>query len=294
MIKTAGMVALKGGTFQMGSNHHYPEEAPAHMAEVRPFAIDEATVTNAEFRRFVLDTGYVSDAERAIPQCEAPDLPPEAREPGGLVFTMTDRPVPLGDFRQWWRFVPGACWYQPEGPGSDLLGRLDHPVVQVSLNDAMAYAAWAGKALPTEKEWEFAARDGVSTEYPWGDQLMPNGRRMANIWHGEFPHKNRKKCRFLSCASRQGQRSRFGLYNMIGNVWEWTLTPYRNGHSRAQSGACCAPSRTVLPGQSYVTKGGSFLCAPSYCRRYRATARSPQEVRSTTNHLGFRCVLRPT
>jgi len=288
-VEIAGMVPLRGGTFEMGSNHHYPEEAPAFTTQVRPFAMDVGTVTNAEFAAFVQATGYVTEVERPLDPTLAPDLPPEAYLPGGLVFTKTDGPVPLHDFRQWWRFVPGAYWAAPEGSGSTLQGRWDHPVVQVSHTDATAYAHWAGKALPTEKEWEFAARSGVATAWPWGDELMPEGQVIANTWQGDFPFWNNHKGDVLSWPARTGRANAYGLYNMIGNVWEWTNSRFG---SHAENHACCTPARAVAAGETYVVKGGSFLCAPSYCRRYRATARSPQEARSATNHLGFRCVLR--
>lgn len=288
-VEIAGMVPLRGGTFEMGSNHHYPEEAPAFTTSVRPFAMDAGTVTNAEFAAFIRATGYVTEAERPLDPALTPDLPPEAYVPGGLVFTQTEGPVPLHDFRQWWRFVPGAYWAAPEGPETDLDGRWNHPVVQVSLADAMAYAQWAGKALPTEKEWEFAARSGVDTTWPWGDELRPEGRVIANTWQGEFPFLNNQDGGVLSWPSRAGAANAYGLYTMIGNVWEWTVSRFgTHGETRA----CCSPSNRVSAGETYVVKGGSFLCAPSYCRRYRATARSPQEARSATNHLGFRCVLR--
>lgn len=288
-VEIAGMVPLRGGAFVMGSNHHYPEEAPAFTTQVRPFAMDVGTVTNAEFATFVQATSYVTEAERPLDPTFAPDLPPEAYLPGGLVFTKTAGPVPLHDFRQWWRFVPGAHWAAPEGPQTTLQGRWDHPVVQVTLADAMAYAEWAGKALPTEKEWEYAARSGVETTWPWGEVLVPQGRVVANTWQGDFPHDNKHVGDVLTWPSLQGEANAFGLFNMIGNVWEWTATRFG---PHGQSNRCFTPSHGLSIQENYAVKGGSFLCAPSYCRRYRASARSAQDARSATNHLGFRCVLR--
>lgn len=283
------MIALPGGTFLMGSNSHYPEERPAHEVSVAPFEIDATTVTNAEFAHFVRETGYVTTAETPLDPASAPGMPPEYFVAGSLVFQMTEGPVDLRNFRKWWEFVPGADWQHPEGPDSDIKARIDHPVVQISLLDAMAYADWAGKSLPTEAEWEFAARDGAETTWPWGEDLLDHGLIRANTWHGEFPWQNVAKPPF-SWPAAAGAPGRYRLFNMIGNVWEWTSDKYHSAHRPQKN--CCTPSPRVIEGESFVTKGGSFLCAPSYCRRYRATARSPQEGRSSTNHLGFRCVRR--
>lgn len=285
------MIALTGGDFEMGSDAHYPEERPKHAAHVDPFSIDSCAITNAEFARFVEVTGYDTTAEIPLDPISAPGMPDEYFAAGSLVFQMTDGPVDLRDFRQWWAFVPGATWRHPEGPGSTIKGRETHPVVQVSLHDALAYAEWAKKSLPTEKEWEFAARDGAVSVYPWGDRLDEAGIARANTWQGTFPFHNlaRDEAPF-TVPTNTFQPSRYGLFNMIGNVWEWTVDEFRAAHAPAKS--CCTPVSRAVDGKSYVVKGGSFLCAPSYCQRYRATARSPQEARSSTNHLGFRCVSR--
>ncbi|MBO0904782.1 formylglycine-generating enzyme family protein [Jiella sonneratiae] len=281
------MVRLEGGRFVMGSDRFYPEERPAHPVEVGPFRIDRHAVSNDDFDRFVKATGYVTTAEIPLSREEMPGAPAELLAAGSLVFRKTDGPVPLRDFRAWWRFVPGASWRAPEGPGSSIDGRRDHPVVHVSLHDAAAYAAWAGKTLPSEAQWEFAARAGSDTTYPWGDDFTPDGRVMANTWHGAFPFRNDRVCGpVLTCPVDAFEPSAFGLFNMIGNVWEWTATKFTASHKSPSP--CCAPGAGDGP-VSHVLKGGSFLCAPSYCRRYRASARSPQEARSSTNHIGFRC-----
>ncbi len=281
-------VRLPGGSFTFGSDNHYPEEAPRHQASVEPFVISPYAVTNADFTAFVAATNYVTSAENPIDPATAPGMPAEYFAPGSLVFQMTEGSVDLRDFRKWWAFVPGANWRNPEGPDSTINDRQDHPVVQVSLFDALAYADWAELSLPTEKQWEFAARDGVETEFPWGDELTVGPHIHANTWHGAFPHQNdRRQSTPFTEAVDAHSASRFGLFNMIGNVWEWTTDSYTSAHNPDKK--CCTPTRT-MDGQNITVKGGSFLCAPSYCRRYRASARSPQEARSSTNHLGFRCV----
>lgn len=285
------LVQLPGGKFYFGSNDHYPEERPRHTAEIGPFAIELCAVTNTQFAAFVRATNYVTTAETPIDPANAPDMPPEYFAAGSLVFQMTDGPIDLRDFRQWWAFQPGANWRHPEGPGSTIDDRQDHPVVHVSLYDAEAYADWAGLALPTEKQWEFAAHDGVETEFPWGDALDEGGEIHANTWQGAFPWKNlRQDTAPFSVRVDAFSPSRYGLFNMIGNVWEWTSDAYVAVHDPSKP--CCSPA-IIEEGKNFVVKGGSFLCAPSYCKRYRATARSPQEARSSTNHLGFRCVSQP-
>jgi sulfatase modifying factor 1 len=281
------MTSLSGGRFEFGSDEHYPEERPQRLEEVDAFSIDPCAVSNAEFSTFVEATGYVTSAELPLDPASAPGKPPEYFNAGSLVFHMTEGPVDLRDFRHWWAFVPGANWRHPEGPISNIEERSDHPVVQVSLHDAMAYAKWAEKSLPTEKQWEFAARDGVDTAFPWGDSLTDRGRIHANTWHGDFPWQNtRQKSAPFTAPVDAFTPSRYGLFNMIGNVWEWTLDRYAPAHELK---TCCTPTR-IVDGQLFVVKGGSFLCAPSYCQRYRPSARSPEEARSSTNHLGFRCV----
>jgi len=300
------MVWIPGGEFSMGSEDFYPEEAPVHRRTVEGFWIDQHPVTVAEFRRFVKATGYVTTAEIAPDRADFPDAPNELLVPGSLVFTPPDHPVPLDDFRAWWSWVPGAQWRHPEGPGSTLNGREKHPVTQVSHADVTAYAAWAGKSLPTEAEWEYAARGGLDgAVYAWGDEFSPRGRLMANTWHGEFPWENLHLDRF-DRTSPVGSYppNGYGLVDVCGNVWEWTDEPYTDDHATAASTtppaakSCCAPTQaafvpTITSSASpRVTKGGSHLCAPNYCLRYRPAARQQQTVDSATSHLGFRCVKR--
>lgn len=284
------LVPLPGGTFSMGSDRHYAEESPAHPVSVEPFEIAVTTVTNQQFADFVAETRYSTTAEIPLKPDRNNQMPADYFTAGSLVFQKTDGPVDLQDFRNWWRFVPGTCWKAPEGPGSSIEDRQDHPVVHVSLFDAFAYAKWAGLALPSEAEWEYAARDGVDTTFPWGEALTPDGIALANTWQGQFPWQNdRTENAPFSMPARCFRASRYGLFNMIGNVWEWTSDKFVADH--AQAGPCCSPAGP-RDGEHYVAKGGSFLCAPSYCRRYRASARSPQEARSSTSHLGFRCIRR--
>ncbi|EKF24908.1 formylglycine-generating sulfatase enzyme family protein [Mycolicibacterium hassiacum DSM 44199] len=290
------LVELRGATYRMGSTRFYPEEAPEHTVTVAPFAIERHPVTNAQFAEFVAATGYVTVAERALDPADYPGANPDDLVPGALVFTPTDGPVDLRDWRQWWRYVPGAQWRRPFGPdGPGWQDRPDHPVVQVAYVDALAYARWAGRRLPTEAEWEYAARGGADTTYPWGEELSPGGRLMANTWQGAFPYRNDGAAGWVG-TSPVGTfpPNGYGLVDMIGNVWEWTTTRFE-GHHRigpAQGAGgpkpCCTPSRPD-PSVSQVLKGGSHLCAPEYCRRYRPTARSPQTQDSATTHIGFRC-----
>lgn len=284
-----GLVELPGGDFLMGSDRHYLEERPQHPTRVKPFKMDRTAVTNAQFAEFVEATDYRTTAEIPLDPATAPSMPAAYFEAGSLVFHMTDGPVDLRDFRRWWKFIPGACWRHPEGPKSTIEDRLDHPVVQVSLPDALAYAEWAGRSLPSERQWEFAARSTSDEEYSWGAALNEGDEIHANTWIGSFPFQNDRTetAPFTQSVSAYDPNA-YGLYNMIGNVWEWTIDAFQNAHDPGVN--CCTPSRTIEPGKNYVTKGGSFLCAPSYCRRYRASARSPQEAHSSTNNLGFRCV----
>jgi formylglycine-generating enzyme required for sulfatase activity len=265
-------------------------------------------VTNREFREFVAATGYVTFAE-IVPKAEDyPGALPEMLRAGSLVFRPPSHPVDLRDWSQWWTFQFGANWRKPYGPGSSIKGLDDHPVVHVALRDAEAYAAWVGKQLPTEAEWEFAARGGLDgAEFAWGDELKPDGRQMANTWQGEFPHQNLsphiyKRTTPVGAFPANG----YGLLDMIGNVWEWTTDWYAPGHEGDPAKACCIPANPRGPKQdlSYdprqpeiriprkVLKGGSHLCAPSYCRRYRPAARHAQPIDSSTSHIGFRCVVR--
>lgn len=302
-----GMVHLPGGLFRMGSDHHYPEEAPAHMVRVDPFAIDETPVTNDQFARFVAETGHVTQAEIAPRPEDYPGALPEYLKPGSAVFVPPGAPVPLGAPLPWWRYVVGANWRQPYGPGSSIEGLGDHPVVQVSVADAAAYAEWAGKSLPTEAEWEFAARGGLDgADYAWGDELTPGGRHMANTWQGAFPNENLAEDGYLRTSPVKAfPPNGYGLYDMIGNVWEWTEDWYIARHASDATKPCCAPSNprtldrdgSVDPADPArvprkVLKGGSHLCAPSYCRRYRPAARQPEAIDTATTHIGFRCVLR--
>lgn len=301
------MAWIAGGSFRMGSNHHYAEERPAHQAAVDGFWIDIHPVTNAQFRRFVEATGYVTVAERPLDAAEYPGALPELLRPGALVFTPPRGPVDLRDLRNWWSYVPGAHWREPEGPGSTIEGRADHPVVHVAYADAEAYARWAGKELPSEAEWEFAARGGIdSATYCWGDEFMPGGRLMANTWLGEFPRRDSGSAARGTSAVGSFPANGYGLYDMTGNVWEWTADWYAPGHVAKAGKSCCTPKnpRGATRELSYdpaqpqiriprkVVKGGSFLCAANYCRRYRPAARQPQMVDSAMSHIGFRCVIR--
>lgn len=298
-----GMVRLSGGTFAMGSRDFFPEEQPVHDVTVAPFWIDTHPVTNADFHRFVRDTGYVTVAERDLDPDDFPGAAPADLVPGALVFQQAKGPVPLDDWRHWWDYVPGANWRNPGGPGTNLDGRTLHPVTHIAYADALAYAEWAGKTLPTEAQWEFAARGGLDgAAYTWGEDFAPRGRRMANTWMGRFPWE------FLPGKGQAVQPGTtkvgiyppngYGLFDMAGNVWEWTTAYFRAEHS-APAGSCCAPSngRDTPPpleaGERFprrVVKGGSFLCAPNYCLRYRPAARQGQSEDTATCHLGFRCV----
>jgi sulfatase modifying factor 1 len=292
MATTKGMRRLPGGTFAMGSADFYPEERPVHRVAVDAFWIDEHPVTVAEFRRFVKATGYVTTAERTPPADLYPDADPALLVPGSLVFHPTPGPVRLDDYHQWWSYLPGAQWRRPEGPGSTLNGRERHPVTHVAYADAAAYAAWAGKELPTEAEWEYAARGGLDgAVFCWGDEFAPKGRMMANTWQGEFPWQNL----LLDRHERTSPVAAFppngyGLFDMAGNVWEWTTDVYAPRSGRATK-PCCAPGGSDSVAR-HVIKGGSHLCAPNYCLRYRPAARQAETVDTSTSHLGFRCIIR--
>lgn len=303
-----GMVRVPGGTFRMGSDRHYPEEAPSHCVTVDPFWIDAAPVTNRQFRAFVEATGYVTFAEIAPDPKDYPGALPHMLRAGSLMFDPPTHPVDLRDWSQWWTFKFGATWRKPYGAGSSIKGLDDHPVVHVAYRDAEAYAAWAGKALPTEAEWEFAAWGGrEGCEFAWGDELAPDGRHMANTWQGQFPAENTKEDGWARTSPvRAFPPNGYGLYDMIGNVWEWTTDFWSVRHQADAPKACCVPQnpRGGAEAESYdprlpairiprkVLKGGSHLCAPSYCRRYRPAARHAEPVDTSTSHVGFRCVLR--
>jgi formylglycine-generating enzyme required for sulfatase activity len=302
-----GMVWIAGGEFLMGSESFYPEERPVRSAQVDGFWIDRYQVTNDDFRRFVDATGYVTLAERPIDLRGVAGAPVESYPAGSMVFRQTDGPVDLSDSRNWWVFVPGANWRAPQGPGSSIEGRGTHPVVHIAYDDAEAYAAWAGKTLPTEAEWEFAARGGLEGKvFTWGDEIEPGGTIMANTWQGEFPWQNTKRDGYER-TSPVGSfpANGYGLYDMAGNVWEWTSDWYRANAADGTSHPCCSPvhARGTLdesfdPGEPgiriprKVLKGGSHLCAPNYCLRFRPAARMPQMVDTGMSHLGFRCVTR--
>jgi formylglycine-generating enzyme len=302
---TAGpeeMIFIPGGQFLMGSNDFYPEERPARPAVVLPFWLERHPVTNAEFARFVDETHYVTRAERPVDPRDYPEATAEELAPGGLVFQQPGGPVPLNDISGWWAFVPGANWRQPTGPDSDLEGLDEHPVVQIGYEDAEAYAAWRGRRLPTEAEWEIAARGGLeSAPYCWGNDMVVAGHYMANTWQGEFPWQN------LALDGYGGTSpvgafapNGFGLVDMAGNVWEWTADWWQVGVQSMSP--CCSPRTTAVgggewsaaPGERFgrkVIKGGSYLCAPNYCLRYRPSARQPEPIDTTTCHLGFRCAV---
>ncbi|TRD20640.1 formylglycine-generating enzyme family protein [Palleronia caenipelagi] len=303
------MVRIEGGRFIMGSDDDYPEEAPAHEVTVESFWIDPTPVTNKQFKRFVRETGYVTYAEKKPDPRLYPGAQPGMLFAGSVVFTPPDHPVPLDSHFRWWSLTPGANWRHPYGKGSSIAGRDDHPVVHITYDDARAYAAWARKDLPTEAEWEFAARGGhEGRRFAWGDELMPDGRFMANTWQGDFPHGNTKADGY-DRTSPVGSfpPNDFGLYDMIGNVWEWTCDWYAAHHAVAES--CCEtpgphrggpmegsfdPTQPNSPIPRKVLKGGSHLCSPLYCKRYRPAARHAQPVESGTSHIGFRCVVRDT
>jgi sulfatase modifying factor 1 len=290
-----GAVLVPGGAFRMGSDRFYPEEGPVRTVAVGDLWVDEHPVTNAAFRRFVKETGHVTVAERAPHPGDFEGADPSELVPGSLVFTPTKGPVPLDDWTRWWRWVPGAQWRQPEGPGSTLHGRDLHPVVHVGYEDAAAYAVWAGRRLPTEAEWEHAARGGLDqATYAWGDDPAPRGRVMANRWFGRFPWENLRPHGFERTSPvKRFPANGYGLYDVTGNVWEWTATGWPDdGAAPAEAThGCCSPRAPELTEHARrVIKGGSHLCAPSYCLRYRPAARQGQEVRSSTGHVGFRCV----
>ena len=303
------MVPVAAGDFLMGSERFYPEEAPVHRVRVDAFSIDRYQVTNDNFRRFVEATAYLTVAERPLNLSDYPGVPVEALAPGSLVFQQTAGPVDLHDSRTWWAYVLGACWHAPQGPGSTLEGRGDHPVVHVAYEDAEAYARWANKELPSEAEWEFAARGGLEgAGFTWGDEMEPDGKIMANTWQGEFPWQNLERDGFAR-TSPVGSfpPNGYGLYDMAGNVWEWTMDWYSPRTPRAAAEKpCCAPpdSRGADIEESYdvsqpdiriprkVLKGGSHLCAPNYCLRFRPAARMPQMIDTGMSHLGFRCCRR--
>ncbi len=301
------MQPVPGGTFRMGSDRHYPEESPAHLVAVDGFWMDARPVTNADFHRFVAATGYRTLAEEAPRPEDYPGALPELLVPASIVFQQPRQAVDLRNHFSWWGFVPGACWRHPRGPDSSIDDLADHPVVHIAYRDAEAYAAWAGKDLPSEAEWELAARGGRDgAEFVWGDDLLPGGKYMANTWQGEFPLQNLASDGFEWTAPVGSfPANGYGLFDMAGNVWEWTSDWYEDRHPVGNG--CCAARQNPRGGareRSYdrcmpesqiprkVMKGGSFLCAPNYCRRYRPAARMGQPIDTSTCHLGFRCIVR--
>ncbi len=300
-----GMIHIPGGSFSMGSDRFYPEEAPVRRVKVGDFWIDETPVTNAQFAAFVAATGHITFAEIAPDPKDYPGMLPEFAQPGSLVFVPSAGPVRL-DMVSWWDFRLGADWRHPNGPESSIEGLDDHPVVHITHADALAYAKWEGKSLPTEAEWEFAARGGLDgADYAWGDALALDGVPQANYWIGSFPFARQSPWARTSPV-RSFPANAYGLYDMIGNVWEWTSDWYgAPKFTRKTRGSCCIPAnpRGATKAESFdpaevariprkVLKGGSHLCAESYCQRYRPAARHPQPLDTSTSHVGFRCVKR--
>ena len=300
------MAWIPGGAFRMGSDHHYPEEAPAHTVNVGGFWMDAFAVTNEDFARFVDTTGYTTLAERPPDPALYPGALPEMLVPASVVFQKPQQRVDLTNKYNWWGYVAGANWRNPVGLGNSFSENARQPVVQVAYEDAEAYAQWAGKELPTEAEWEFAARGGIDgAEFVWGDDFTPGGRSMANTWQGEFPWQNLASDGYEGLAPVGSfPANGYGLYDMAGNVWQWTTDWYQD-HGKIQQ-SCCSPHnpRGGTRDQSYdplmptilvprkVTKGGSYLCARNYCRRYRPAARMAQPTDTSICHLGFRCIVR--
>ena len=302
-----GMVWIPGGEFLMGSDRHYPEEAPAHRVRVGGFWIDKFTVTNADFTRFVEATGHVTVAEKPANPDDYPGAKPEMLAPSSSMFKKPPGPVDMNNHYNWWVYVKGANWRHPRGPASSIKKLADHPVVHVAYEDVEAYAKWAGKEIPTEAEWEFAARGGLDgAEYVWGDEMVPGGQYMANTWQGDFPHRNTCADGFEGTAPVGSfPANGYGLHDMAGNVWQWTSDWYQE-HGKIDSPCCTMDNpRGALREASFdprqpdvriprkVTKGGSHLCAPNYCRRYRPAARMAQPVDTSISHLGFRLIVRP-
>lgn len=305
-MKPTDIVWLEGGEFTMGSDDHYPEEAPTHRVRVSPFGLSRYEVTNAHFARFVEATGYVTVAERPLDPEDFPGAPAENLVPGSLVFTPTRGPVDLRHINQWWTWTPGASWLHPSGPHSDLDQLPDHPVVHIAHEDAAAYVDWVGGRLPTEAEWEYAARGGLErSEFTWGDENRPGGRIMANTWDGsDFPWRSTGESGFMRTSPAGAfSANGFGLYDMAGNVWEWTDDWWTSQHPDDAEHSCCVPDNprggdvehSFDPDQPQfriprkVVKGGSHLCADTYCLRYRPAARRPQMIDTGMSHVGFRC-----
>jgi formylglycine-generating enzyme required for sulfatase activity len=304
---TVSAVRIPAGEYTLGSNAHYAEEAPARPVQVEEFWIDRFTITNREFDTFVAATRYLTLAERPLDATDYPGAPPENLVPGSMVFTGTPGPVDLRHLSQWWTWTPGACWRRPLGPGSSLRGLGNHPVVHVAHEDAVAYCDWAGARLPTEAEWEAAARGGLEgATYTWGDEPEKPDRALANYWHGDFPWRAQRGYGRTAPVGSYPPNG-YGLHDMAGNVWEWTSDWYavwQQPDPAQDVHACCVPSAEPVPTEEgsldptqpqfriprRVIKGGSFLCADTYCLRYRPAARRPQQIDTGMSHLGFRCV----
>ncbi|MFM7744220.1 MAG: formylglycine-generating enzyme family protein [Actinomycetota bacterium] len=292
MLTDGSFVRIGSGSFRMGSNDAYPEEAPSHERHVESFLIAASPVTNLAFARFVVATNYLTVAERVLPQSVSHGLDAALRMPGSAVFLP---PGEADDVEEgaWWSFVAGACWHAPQGPSTSIIDKPQHPVVHVALADALAYCEWAEVRLPTEAEWEFAARSGLesTTTFAWGTELHPNGRIMANHWQGEFPSKPTADNRGGTSAVGEFPPNQLGLYDMIGNVWEWTSTEFTERHV---TDSCCGHASTTDPlqqgGRTMTLKGGSYLCSENYCSRYRPSARIPQPEYFSASHVGFRVV----
>lgn len=299
------MVFIQGNTFLMGSDTHYSEEGPVHSAKVGGFWMDKFTVTNEQFAKFVEATGHVTAAEKAPRLEDYPGAKPEMLRAASVVFCKPRSRVDLGNHYNWWQYIPGADWRHPEGPQSSIDERAQHPVVHIAYEDAEAYAKWVGKEIPTEAEWEYAARGGLKhATYAWGEDFTPGGKHMANTWQGEFPWQNLATDGYERTAPvGQFPPNGYGIYDMIGNVWEWTTDWYSSRHPMVRTccGAVnvellrmqsCDPQMPNIPIPRRVMKGGSFLCAPNYCRRYRPAARMAQAIDTSVCHLGLRLIVR--
>ena len=308
-----GMAWIPGGSFRMGSDHHYPEEAPSRRVSVDGFWIDSAPITNAQFARFIHATAWVTWAERSAEAGDYPGADPDMLAPASLVFTPPTRPTPVGGLGDWWTYVQGADWRHPLGPDSSLDGLDDHPVVQLSFDDISAYLAWSRTDLPTEAEWEFAARGGMDgATYAWGEELDPDGRRMANIWRGEYPHEHRVESGWERTSPVGSYPPNgYGLSDMIGNVWEWTRDWWSTRSGAVSEVRCCStksrsggweglsddPALAHLKVPRRTVKGGSYLCSPSYCSRFRpaqrvmvgrTTQRKPRWQAEVSTAIGWR------